>query len=257
MKNKKIKWIALILIICVFLAGCNGGASIYSEARLKQIAMKSLYEKYGEKFVVHHAWSRSAEWFYADCSPESDPDIVFEATINKNGDGVEADGYVLEIIGNEITSMLQDDVQEVFEGCYTRECFTNYFKSPPIENLENYSIEENIRMLDFNLVSFQIYVDTEKIKYNQIEQEYKLFSETIQKKITNGIIPNLDVRIYFVDDEMLKECEDYFHQSYNIRNSFDVKLDNTQAIHFYYKDGEISITENEYAEKRKEINTNE
>ena len=239
-------------MVCIMLTGCGLGNSIYSEARLKQIAMKSLYEKYGEKFVVHHAWSRSAEWFYADCSPESNSDIVFEATINKNGDGVEADGYVLEIIGNEIASMLQDDVQEVFDGCYTRECFTNYFKSQTIEDLKTHSIEENIRMLDFNLVSFQIYVDTEKIRQNKFEQEYKMFSETIQNKIVNGIIPNLDVKIFFVDDEMLKECEDYFHKSYYRRNSFGVKLNNFDVIHFYYKDG---ITENEYAEKRKEINT--
>ncbi len=75
---------------------------------MKKVADKSLEEKYGEKFVIHGVWEGSQEMFFADCSPEDNPEIVFRADIRKNGDGVVADEYAQGVVAKEIDALFQN-----------------------------------------------------------------------------------------------------------------------------------------------------
>ena len=142
MKPIRKKMIACLLIMCVLLCGCDPRNYIYTKESLKRVAEKSLQEKYGEEFVIYRVWERSQEMFFADCSPKDNLEVMFTADINKNGDGVVADGYAQGVVAKAVDDVLRDDFKELFGDCYTRPYISNYYNVPEFLNAKEITIQD-------------------------------------------------------------------------------------------------------------------
>ena len=257
MKKKRFKWIAVLLIICVFLAGCGIRLHAYTDSELKQVAAQLLEEKYGEEFVVYHTWSRSSTTFFADCAPADETEIVFELIAEKNGDALLADGYVLGILEQQIKDVLQPEVQEVFPKSFQRGKFMQYTNVPWVEQLQEYTLEDYMNKADNDFVIYEIYVDNISNIQNDLDIEYEFLSKVVSDKIMGGDIPNICIHLFFVDSEMLGECKEYYSTVYNRKDQFAEDLKAYNDFFIKYKEGIIEMTFDQYKEQREEINTNE
>ena len=252
MKKKRLKLIAVLLLICVFLAGCGIPFHVYTDRELEQVAAKLLEEKYGED-----TWSRSSTTFFADCAPADETEIVFELIAEKNGDALLADGYVLGILEQQINSLLVDDIQKVFQNSYSRAYFPDYYHVPEIDSLETLSLKEYLKEVPVNFVGYEIYVDIEEILDDSIDDEYNFFSQLLQDKINQGLLPDLSVHIFFVDQEMLIRCKEYYSTSEYRRGTFSEELKRYSLINIRYNEGKINITNEDYKIMREGIQSNE
>lgn len=265
MKFIRIKSIAYLFLICVLMCGCDYRNYFYTEDSLKKVAEKSLEEKYGEEFVIHRVWERSQEMFFADCSPKDNPEVIFTADINKNGDGIVADGYAQGVIKKEVDNLLKDDFNELFGDCYTRPYISNYYNVPEFLNAKDITIQEYISEVDADVIClyYSVYVDASQLSNDTVEQEREYLCNEIPKKIKNKIIPNLSIYIYFTTDELINRCKEYF--STHVDTDYDInrELDKYPCISLEYnKDGKLdelykgsflNPKYGEYQELRKDI----
>ena len=256
MKGHKIRLLVILLLFGILLCGCNVSNYVYTEDSLKKVAEKSLKKKYGEEFVVHSAWAKNAEVFYADCSPKDNSEIVFRADVYKNGKGVEADNYKRTILAGEINRILKPYFEDVFGRCYTR-CKLGRSYSVELRIQEDQPIELQLKEYlhqysDFIVCS--VFVEMHDVSPNDIDEEYVFLTSTlpeiIQSDICSEIVPDLKVNMWFVDEEMLKKSEEYFQTSTSIMGEFDSELRKYGDIIGIYKDGKIDIDYEEYKKCR-------
>ena len=114
--------------------------------------------------------------FFADCSPKDNPEVIFTADINKNGDGIVADGYAQGVIKKEVDNLLKDDFNELFGDCYTRPYISNYYNVPEFLNAKDITIQEYISEVDADVIclSYSVYVDASQLSNDTVEQERDL-----------------------------------------------------------------------------------
>ena len=247
----KTGWIVfLIIVTCMFQPGCDIRNYVYTDSSLKWIAQRSLKKKYGEEFVIYRVWDKSQEMFFATCSPKDDPEVVFDADINKNGDGVESDGYAQEVVAKKVKELLKDDIQELFGKCYFRSEAYTYYNAPEFKNASEITIEEYISNVEYDHIMCWIYLSSPKKSKSDIDKEYSYFSQVLQEKIRNKTIPKLTVIIYFSNDEMIEQCEEYYTTHADINYEFGRKLDNYEKIVFEYENGVMNMTYEEYKNLR-------
>lgn len=172
MKKKRLKWIVTLLFVCILFSGCDFRNYFYSEDSLKRIAESALEKKYGVEFVIYHAWDRSPTMFYADCSPVDDREIVFEAVVRKNGNGIVSDGYVMGILEQQIRDILQPDFEDVFTTSYQRSQFMYYSNVPDIERPQEIKLEEYLNTVDVDFVVYEVYVDLAQTSTGTLDKEY-------------------------------------------------------------------------------------
>ena len=258
MKGHKIRLLAILLLFGILLCGCNVRNYIYTEDSLKKVAEKSLKKKYGEEFVVHSAWAKNAEVFYADCSPKDNSEIVFRADVYKNGKGVEADSYKQTILAGEINRILKPYFEEVFGDCYTRaELGMSYQGERKIQEDQPIDIQLQEYLQKYsNYIACDVYVKMYDASESDIEAEYEFLTSTlvekIQSDICSGIVPShFTVMLHFGDEEMLKNSEAYFQTSTQVMGEFDSELRKYGEIICQYKDGTIYNIDYEEYEKRR------
>ena len=95
---------------------------------------------------------------------------------------------------------------------------------------------------DIKYVRCAIYVNISRMNENGCDDEYKLFAEKIQKLVEEGVIPDLSIHIFFVDDEMKKACEDYYTTRVYARGEFAQKLMQCKRIVFRYENSVLDMT---------------
>lgn len=247
--------IALCLTACMLLAGCGVEWSNYfnTDRGLKRVAAKSLEKKYGEKFIIHDVWGKNLEQFFADCSPKENPDVIFRADIYKNGKGVSDDGYTQGIVAKELNDILQDDFQALFPGCYTRVGVPSYYNEPEFENPTEVTLKEYMPYINFGIMGYHIFIPIEDASSSSISDEYDYLENTLSQHIKEGTIPMVAVFMYFVDEEMMEKCKEYYQTNSSTGSAFEKLLDGYVQISFGFPDGNINITYDEYAEKRGKV----
>ena len=256
MKGHKIRLLAILLLFGILLCGCNVSNYIYTEDSLKKVAEKSLKKKYGEEFVVHSAWAKNAEVFYADCSPKNNSEIVFRADVYKSGKGVYADGYVQGVVANSINEFLEPDIKLLYENCYTRVSPPSYYNVYQFENPKNVTISEYLEKNELDYVGYNIFVlDTECDKLN-IDNEYNLFSQKILKDIRERRIPSMAVTVYFVDDRMYEYTKAYYSTHTTYDSDFDQQLEICEKMWWGYPENNINISREQFHELRTVIQEN-
>ena len=255
-KKMKTGWIVfLIIVTCMFQPGCDIRNYVYTDSSLKWIAQRSLKKKYGEEFVIYRVWDKSQKMFFATCSPKDDPEVVFEGYFYKTGDngGVIKDGYAQGVVAKEVNDILKNDIQELFGGCYTHSVILNYINVPEFKNSKEVTIREYMSKVNLDNIVYYIFVPLAAESEDKINNEYELFSKTIQSKIENGIIPDLSVHIFFADNEMIKQCEEYYSTQVYIYYDFGRELDDCESINFKYENGIMDMDYAEYENLRKTL----
>ena len=241
MKGHKIRLLAILLLFGILLCGCNVSNYIYTEDSLKKVAEKSLKKKYGEEFIVHSAWAKNAEVFYADCSPKNNSEIVFRADVYKNGKGVEADSYQQTVLAEEIKHILEPFFQDTFGNCYIRaKLGRNYYGDREIQGDQsiNLQLQEYIKNYT-NYILCDAYIEMYDVSESDIEAEYVFLASTLLEKIQSDVCPNvvpdLKVNLWFVDEEMLNKSKEYYAYNTSMRGEFHGEMLGYQEIICLYK----------------------
>ncbi len=264
MYNKKIKILLSVLLICVLLCGCDIRNYIYTEDSLKRVAAKSLKEKYGEEFTIHRAWDKCQTMFFADCSPKDNPEIVFTADIEKNGDGVVNDGYTQAAVAKKIDDTLKDDFKAIYGDCYTWSCISNYYNVPQYKEPMNVTVEEYFTDAELDNSLYIVYVDCSEISDESIDKECDFFEKRIPDMIKQKDIPDLCILVYFTTGELVNKCRECYATRSELDYDLDNEVENYKNIGLSYVDGKLDkvclgswFEENygDYREFREGINT--
>ncbi len=258
MRKKRIRALGMLLAMCLLLSGCGSWKNyVYTDESLMREAAEALEEKYGEEFVIHNVWEKSQKMFFATCSPKDDTEVLFKADVYKDGRGVMADGYAQGIVAKEIKEKLEGDFQGLYDNCYTRVEMFNYYNLPEFDKVKEITLEEYSAQVAIDFVAVDVFIPLSEISNELIEEEWDLFSGKIQDMVISGIIPNISVSLYFVDDVMMEQCKAYYEKHTTYSSDFKNQLDEYSEISFAYTENEINKTYEEYRELRMEVETNE
>ena len=253
--------VVVLLLFCLTLYGCSKNLRnyFYTEESLKRVAAKALKEKYDEEFVIHDAWTRDQTSFYVTCSPKNDMDVVFEANVYKDGSGVYEDEYLQGVVAKQLNEKYQQEFQQLFKGCFVRS--TVRYAKTDLENVSDITIEDYMNQYDiqgaFSFWGLDVFVLLPETSWDTIDAEYKLLSEKIQDEINAGRLPEIVLNIYFVDDETMKWCKEYFKVNSYCYTEFYNAVESYPNIGIGYPTQKINMSYEEYKNLRMEIGTNE
>lgn len=261
MKRIRIISVLEIVLCCILLCGCDYRNYIYTEDSLKNVAKKSLEEKYGEEFVIHRVWNKSQTVFFADCSPKDNSEVVFRADIRKNGEGIVSDGYAQGVVAKEVDDVLKDDFKELFGECCTEPAMINYYNVPTFENASEVKVDEYLAEVNLNDMMYSVYINATAISNESIDEEYRFIATEIPDKINKKKIPDLRLRLFFITDDLMRKCKNFLSTNVELDSDLYFEVDKYPEITIEYKNGSISevyegfIDEKygEYQELRKNI----
>lgn len=245
--------VVLIILLFIFLPKFLNGpvrklrASLSSEA----MAAELLREKYGEEFIVHSVWSKSPSDFYADCSPVSNEEVVFQAVLWKDGSGIEYDEYLQGVISRKFSDRFQEELGQIFDDCYV---YTSILYDARVEfdNVPETTIEQYVEKYrevhgEGGYWVVFVFVNLEKEQEGGVEREYEYFlqmgSELIEKQM-----PDIYIELYGVDEETRNWCENYFSVNATERDEFTSMEAKNPCFSIRYKKGKIKQTFEEYKE---------
>ena len=262
--------VIVVLLFCLQMSSCSRNLKnyFYTEESLKRVAAKALKEKYGEEFEIYYAWTRDRTSFYVTCSPKSDMDVVFEAEVYKDGSGIHRDEYLQGVVSKQLSERIQAKLQGVFgNDCYVKAQF--YGGLPTIDKLmETYegeevsddyfkkiTVEEYYQLDETPYLALWIFVNKKNLdgSEEQIEKEF----ECLSKLFVNEPMKEAGVSCYFVDENTLKECQEYLKKDNTTRGDFEYIVEDVIRFGFGFNDGAINKAFEEYNEIRKEVKTNE
>lgn len=259
-----------LLLFCLFLSGCNKKMKnyFYTESSLKRVAAKTLKKKYGEEFEIYYAWPRDQTIFYVTCSPKRDMDVVFEAQIYKDGSGIFDDEYLQGVVSKQLSERIQAKLQGVFgDDCYVK---AHFYGDPPTidELMETYegeapsydyfkklTVEEYYQLVEDPYLAIWIFVNKEHLDdgEEQIREEFECLSQLF----VNEPMKEAGASCYFVDENMLNECQEYLKKDSKARGDFKYMVEDVIEFGFGFDYGDIRESFEEYNEVRKEVKTNE
>ena len=155
-----------------------------------KITMDLLEEKYGETFEVKKVGQRWGtlvkDTFKAIVAPTSDPTLVFEATVDKEGSYI-MDGYMTEIALRNIKTILDKDIQNVFQ-----DAFVEINSGIQIfEVVDDLSAESFVINYPKALFAAYIYIPEEKLNlqnFDTIKTVIEAFQNSIQLNEVNLFI---------------------------------------------------------------------
>ncbi len=253
MKGHKIRLLAILLLFGILLCGCNVSNYVYTEDSLKKVAEKSLKKKYGEEFIVHSAWARDQERFFADCSPKNNSEVVFQATIYKNGKGVYDDEYPEAVVAKQVDQILKDGFKEVFGECYVRNSVVKCYNRPEMIDIPNIELGDYFSQIDTTIISYVFVLDN-KISENDVATEYQFLEkelmDCVKENIKDDPVPEFGVHLYIGDEKMLEQSRNYFMENTDVRGEYDTELSRYARIIVIYENGSINISYDEYREMR-------
>lgn len=266
MRKIRVRVVSVLLLLSLLLTGCSNEVKnfIHTDTGLKHEAEDVLEEKYGEKFVIKKVWTKNQTTFYATCSPEANPEVVFEAEVYKDGSGWYTDNYIQALVARQIEERMEAKVNEVFGECHVEAAFYGGMpnidelreltseENPTLEYFKNLTVEEYYELDDKSRLAIYVFIDKEKINYNreQVKKEFDFFVHIYDGES----IKNDDTVFCFVNKEKIEECKQYFLENGIVRSGF---LEYETVFGFSFDTGSINRTFEEYDEVRREINTNE
>ena len=260
----------VLLLFCLLLSSCSKNLKnyFYTEESLKRVAAKALREKYDEEFEIYYAWPRDRTIFYVTCSPKSDMDVVFEAQVYKDGSGIFDDEYLQGMVAKQLSERIQAKLQGVYgNDCYVK---AHFYADPPTidELMETYegeapsydyfkrlTVEEYYQLIEDPYLGFKIIINRENLNYSEegSREEFKCLSELFD----NEPMKEAGFSGYFVDEDTLNECKEYFQKNNKARGDFKYMVEDAVEFGFGISNEDINIAFEEYNEIRKEVGTNE
>ena len=274
--NYMLKKITILIISCLFamttLSGCT------TETSVKNMIEEALEKRYGEEFVCHDTWYDNDGAYYTTsyyglCSPKDSPDILFEVLIDDEGDfwrNAYVSTLASKIFCKEFDNKIGTNIGEHYTYCCNYYELDNDEVGQKIAN-DNFSLEyfmsDYIETRGSNKlgVYFTICVNITDETSIEYEDEYTGIINTMNYIHTigqnYGMDLQLNIELFFVETNIYQNCISYFKDNAKINSSFTDLIEKNAPynepqcmIKMNYKNGEFSITEDDYIEKRKEIN---
>ena len=251
--------VIVLLLFCLQLSSCSKNLKnyFYTEESLKRVAAKALKEKYDEEFEIYDAWVESSGMFKVTCSPKNDTNVVFEANVYKDGGGVYEDEYLKGIVDKQVEEKFQEDLQIFFGECLVNAYTFCYDSSSNLKDIGQVTLEDYMNQYEIDFCSVYVFVEPSQTSHDLIESEYGFFADVIQEDINQGRLPTILITMYFVDNEKLDWCKEYFAENSKCRAAFYDVMENDFTITVGFPENKINRTYEEYKTLRMEIATNE
>lgn len=250
MQRMRVGGVMLLIIASLFLAGCGTWIQyLYTDEMCEDIAKKALQERFGEEFEVRSMYTDYWRHFYAVCTPEKHEDIVFTAKIGKNGE-LYSEDYFESIIGKQIKNYISYDIEELWPGTYV------HIEKSDIKDKNKYdgsyysiTLEDYMRSTnDTGFAIADVYIPISISNKVSIEKEYYFWQEEIGEKIRDREIPRLSFRVWFLNDQIMKQIPAFYKEDEYKRVE---NLVGEPNYHFGYDDDyNMILTYEEYKERR-------
>lgn len=251
-------WGVLISLLFILIPKDHDGlgrelkAFLFTEGSGIRMARKALQEKYGEEFIIHDVWSKSPGEFYADCSPVSNEEVVFQAVFWNDGSGIEYDEYLQGVISRKISDRFQEELGQIFDDCYVYTSIP-YTAGVEFDNVPETTIEQYVKRYreersEGGYWVVYVFINLEREQEGDVEREYEYFSQVGSKWIEKKQTPNIYIELYGVDEETRNWCEEYFSIKSEPRGEFTSMEFKNPYFSIRYIEGEITKTFEEYKE---------
>lgn len=225
---------------------------MYTEESGISMAEKALQKKYGEEFIIHDVYSKSPGEFWAECSPASNEEIVFQAAIWKDGSGVVYDEYIPSIVAKELENEIEGELQKYYDSVFVKVHASGMW-GPflEVDSVRDMSLKEYVKMSNPSRLWIDMGIDAEEGN-KHLEEEYA-FYESMQEMISNQEIPSLHVECYDMDAELQEWCDEFFTQNSDAHGTYDSKVYWCDKMEFDCTAEGVSITYDEFKTMREEL----
>lgn len=225
---------------------------MYTEEAGIEMAEKALQKKYGEEFIIHDVYSKSPGEFWAECSPVSNEEVVFQAAIWKDGSGVVYDEYIPSIVAKELENEIEGELQKYYDSVFVKVHASGMW-GPflEVDSVRDMSLKEYVKMSNPSRLWIDMGIDAEEGN-KHLEEEYA-FYESIQEMISNQEIPPLHVECYDMDAELQEWCDEFFTQNSDADGTYDSKVYWCDKMKFDCTAEGVSITYDEFKTMREEL----
>ncbi|MDE7251316.1 MAG: hypothetical protein K2O32_00015 [Acetatifactor sp.] len=250
--------VVLIILSFIFLPKfLNGpGRRLFPEGKIA-MTKRVLREKYGEEFIVHDVYSKASHEYFADCSPVSNEEIVFQAAVWKDGSGVVYDEYIQNIVAREIEKGIEEELQKYYDSVFVKVYITGGVDVlyGEVKSAQDVTMEEYIKRVNPSRCWIDVGIDAEDGK-DHLEEEYA-FYESIQEKINNQKCPPLHVVCYNMDAELQEWCNDFFTYNAGAYFTYTHKLAECNEMEYDCTAEGVNITYDEFKNMREELGKDE
>lgn len=210
---KKIIAAILVLVFALAMSGCVYWDGL-SKSEAREFVEKTLEEKYGEEFVVLSIGIRSGQYYkelVAECSPESDKDIVFRIEANHFSENrTLSDEYIRNIVRKQLKNNIESTLEKYY-GEYAVEVNVlglepfydsgiNSSKGSVVEQFSD-SFKKNGDE-ELNKTNVWIVIDE-----NEQDEIYKL-KQALQEMTLYFYSLNIYIDCFFGDQETIKICKE-------------------------------------------------
>lgn len=229
---KKRIWKVICLGMAVtMLNGCGS-----SESKYREMAQVLLKEKYGEEFQIQEYWGRdwSEDSFEVCAYAEEEPEILFEAEIACDGSYI-SDDYVTAKICRRLEETVKENLSQL--PGYLEVKASSFLEKVKYTD-PSMSVKEFVNLIPNN--SFDVYV-----YFSPMEGSKELY-QILSKAMNNmgGIDGSL--HFYSVEEEKLKEIQEYLTENAKLNFDFQQSLDAAAEITIPFEDGSFQMTEDEF-----------
>lgn len=257
MKNffRTILSLMLTVAIAVSTSGCINTGPIATEKH-KQLMLSLLKEKYGEEFKVLTIKYDSSSGFSgglapgsghydAVCCPKSNEEILFEASVCKNGTMISSDDYPQAVIEKKA----KDIAEEIVSKCTDNFIVYTYVSAPfktvstddstweKVKNAKPYTSAEEITIENYVDKYFETSdLSMDIILLNDMVENAKQRNEMLEKLSLQlkGLSSLVD--IYYTDSETMQECKKYIdNNKYDTRLILDTIINDKGFCYVYYQ----------------------
>lgn len=200
------------------MSGCEANSCKDLRAESKEL----LFQKYNEEFNVLSFQDRGGIWI-AECSPIENEQVIFKARFDKEPEMLVLDDYEEKYLADLLNEELKKDIEVFFPGAYIHVDPGFHLKDKSSE-VRGKSIQELIKDVEMDGKAYglfvHIYFDKERGSNKLYEEEYYFFENTINEKISKGMMLPITVDITKVDSETIERLEEYYLHNYGKKESY-------------------------------------
>lgn len=217
----------------LILLGLIGGLLIMSGCikSSDSVIKESLKNKYGEDFIIHETKTLPGG-FDATVSPVSNPEILFVARVKTDGT-VAYDNYCEGIVNYQIKERMMKGITFFFPDVYI---FVDSKFNLVDKNIDfkKMSIDEIIcKMTDSKHADIKIFINNEIGSSRKFEEEYRFFSEELEKEVKNNYFLPFSIEMFMVTPNTKKKVEEYFSKDLDIDDNFITNVIGTTKEEYY------------------------
>lgn len=220
------------------------------EEKLKQYAKERLQNHYGEDFDIFSV-SGSYESFTVVAAPARDHEILFKAGYKYGGSKYDNDEYIEACTAHMLKDEIYPSISQIYGNVIV--CPYLFCDAPPVFKADKVSMDYLKRYVKNPEVYFVIIID--KSLCNNVDDEYDKLSDIfVSFEEDDGI--HSTANIYFLGADEFQYFREYSSTHLKVLSKLDdlaLEGECIDAGGFAVKEGKLTITKDEYYEKRGDL----